>query len=197
MLKIPGITQEKVNLYGKQFLKLVQQAQRSYEHMMQQQYEDRPQDPNHQNVIDLISDDEAENGDEYDDDVEVDDKSQEEISKFFQPSVEVDNFNATLQSLAPAPPSSRVQPTSHDSRGRGGARGGKSTFYGRGAFGKGKGSRKASGGSKEGKAPNGVSKSKSASSRSIGSSFGQDASKRGGGGGGFGGGGGGIGMMPI
>ncbi|KAK4695781.1 bloom syndrome protein, partial [Lecanoromycetidae sp. Uapishka_2] len=198
MLKIPGISQDKVSLYGKQFLKLVQQAQLSYENMMQQQYEDRPQDPNHQIYIDLISDDEAGNGNEFDDDdVEIDEESQGEISKFFQPSIEVDNFNATLQSLASAAPSSRAQSASNDFRGRGGTRGGKSTYYGRGAYSRGKGRRKASGGSSKGKTPGGVNKSKSTSSRSSGSSFGQGPSNRGGSGVGFGRGGGGIGMMPT
>jgi len=197
MLEIRDISPEKVKLYGKQFLKLIKEAHRGYEEMMQDQYENRPRDPNHQNVIDLISDDEAEDGDELDD-FEVDDESQEQRSHFFQPAAEVDSFNATLQSLAPAAPSARAQSaraqsTSADSKGRSGGKGGRSTFKGRGGYSKGR--RKASGGSSKGKAPASITKSKSMSSGSSGSSFGLGAPKRGDGGGGFANGG--IGMMPI
>lgn len=195
MLSIPGVTQDKLDRYGTLFLKLVRNVQRSYEDMMQH-YEDRPQDPNHQNVIDLISDDEAgDDDDEFDDDdLDVEDESQEEISKFFRPSIEVDTFNATLQGLAPAAPTSRAESANNDMKNRGASRGGKSTFRDPGG-GYSKGRRKASAGSNKGKAPAGVSKSKSTSNRSSGSSFGPSPNKRGVGGVGFAHGG--IGMMPT
>ena len=92
MLEIPGIDADKVNRYGKTFLKLVQEAHRDYEAMMQQQ-EDRPQDPNHLlNVIDISSDDEF--GDAGDlDEFDADEESLGESSRYF-PSDEVNAFNA-------------------------------------------------------------------------------------------------------
>ena len=91
MLEIPGIDPDKVDRYGKTFLKLVQEAHRGYEAMMQQQ-EDRPQDPNHVNVIDISSDDEfggAGDLDEFD----ADEESLGESSRYF-PSDDVNAFNA-------------------------------------------------------------------------------------------------------
>ena len=92
MLDIVGIDSDKVQRYGKQFLKLVHDAHRAYEEMMQR-HEDRPQDPNHQNVIDISSDDEF--GDDVDlDDLEGDDDSQVERSQYFQHPPDVEAFNA-------------------------------------------------------------------------------------------------------
>jgi bloom syndrome protein len=95
MLEIPNIDPDKVARYGKNFLKLIRDAHRSYEAMMQQ-HEDRPQDPNHQNVIDISSDDDY--GDAGDlDEFDADEESQEELrpSHYFQHSgdSEVDAFN--------------------------------------------------------------------------------------------------------
>ena len=59
MLKIPGIDPDKVNAYGDRFLKLVQSARQHYEEI-RNATEDRPFDPNHRNVVDLISDEEDE-----------------------------------------------------------------------------------------------------------------------------------------
>lgn len=68
-------------LYGNRFLKLVRQAQRGYKDMMQQQ-QDPPLDPNHQNVIDISSDE------DYGDDAELDelanDDAHEEQSAYFR-----------------------------------------------------------------------------------------------------------------
>lgn len=89
MLEIPGIDAEKVELYGNVFLKLIKNAQQVYESMMQQQ-EDRVQDPNHINVINISDDDES--GD-YDLDAFEDEASQRERSTYF-PSREVEAFNA-------------------------------------------------------------------------------------------------------
>ena len=80
-----------VDLYGNRFLKLIRQAQRGYKDMMQQQA-DPPLDPNHQNVID-ISSDEA-----YEDDAELDelanDDTHEEQSAYFRAAPDVEAFNA-------------------------------------------------------------------------------------------------------
>ena len=85
MLEIPGIEPERVRLHGKKFLKLIREAHRSYEEMMQQQ-EDHPQDPNHQNVINISSDEEF-GGDGEFDDFEVDEESQGETSLYFDTDV--------------------------------------------------------------------------------------------------------------
>lgn len=74
------------------FLKLIRESQRSYEAIMQQR-EDRPQDPNHQNVIDISSDDEYEDAGELDD-LEDDDAFRGERSAYFQQAPEVEAFNA-------------------------------------------------------------------------------------------------------
>lgn len=97
MLEIPGIDADKVERYGKRFLKLIQTAQHGYKTMKHE--EDRPQDPNHQNVVTLISSDD----DEFADDGGLDDfigseGSQEERSSYFQPAPEVDAFNARCKS---------------------------------------------------------------------------------------------------
>ena len=96
MLEIPGIDPNKVEIHGKEFLKLVREAHRDYEAMMQQE-EDRPQDPNHQNIIELSSDDEFDDGDNLDD-FEGDDESAEERSHFFKPSPDVVALNARSKS---------------------------------------------------------------------------------------------------
>ena len=90
MLEIPNIDPDKVERYGKKFLKLIQDAHHGYESMMQRE-EDRPQDPN-KNVIDISSDDEY--GDSGDlDDFHADEESQGERSQYF-PSDDVNAFNA-------------------------------------------------------------------------------------------------------
>ena len=91
MLELPGIDPEKVKRWGKKFLKLIRASEAHYEAMMQQQ-EDRPQDPNHQTVIDISSDDDADYGDF--DDLGGQEPSQEERSSYFQPSAAVNAFNA-------------------------------------------------------------------------------------------------------
>ena len=91
MLELPGIDHDKVERYGKRFLRLIRASQQFYESMMRQQ-EDRPQDPNHQNVIDISSDEGIGCGDVGDFDEE--DGSQEEQSTYFKPPAEVDAFNA-------------------------------------------------------------------------------------------------------
>lgn len=95
MLEIPNIDPDKVGRYGKLFLRLVKEAHRGYEAMMQQQ-EDCPQDPNHQNVIDISSDDEYGNGDELDE-FDLDEESPGERSQYF-PANDVNAFNAQRES---------------------------------------------------------------------------------------------------
>lgn len=99
MLEIPGIDPQKVDIHGKEFLKLVREAHRSYEAMMQRE-EDRPKDPNHQNIIELSSDDEFDDKNELDD--LGDDESTEERSHFFQPSPDVMALNARRKSYTGA-----------------------------------------------------------------------------------------------
>lgn len=89
MLEIPDIDPERVELYGKAFLKLIRDFQQNYESMMQQQ-EDRIQDPNHMNVID-ISDDEVMGSNDLDD-LDDDDFPRERSSYF--PNRDVEAFNA-------------------------------------------------------------------------------------------------------
>ena len=91
MLEIPGIDPDKVRRYGKRFLKLVGTSQQGYESMMAHQ-EDRPRDPNHQNVIDISSDDEF--GDGSLGGLGEIEGSQGETSTYFQPPDEVLAFNA-------------------------------------------------------------------------------------------------------
>ena len=95
MLEIPGIDPQKVEVHGKEFLKLVREAYHSYEAMMQRE-EDRPQDPNHQNIIELSSDDEVDNRNALDD--FGGDDSGEERSHFFKPSADVIALNARSES---------------------------------------------------------------------------------------------------
>ena len=65
-----------------------------------QREEDRPQDPNHQNIIELSSDDEFDDKNELDD--LGDDESTEERSHFFQPSPDVMALNARRKSYTEA-----------------------------------------------------------------------------------------------
>lgn len=92
LLEITGIDPEKIRLYGKAFLALIRKAHQWYEQIMQPQ-EDRPQDPNHQNVINISSDEEL-GDDKGSDDSEDDKNSPEERSAYFPQDPEVDGFNA-------------------------------------------------------------------------------------------------------
>ena len=97
MLEIPGIDPQKVGIHGKDFLRLVREAHGNYEAMMQRE-EDRPQDPNHQNIIELSSDDEFDDKNNGLDDFDGDDESAEERSHFFQPPPDVVALNARSKS---------------------------------------------------------------------------------------------------
>ena len=65
---------------------------------MMQREEDRPQDPNHQNIIELSSDDEFDDRNDFDD--LGDDESTEERSHYFQPSPDVVALNMRRKSDA-------------------------------------------------------------------------------------------------
>ncbi|KAL8736662.1 MAG: hypothetical protein Q9166_000028, partial [cf. Caloplaca sp. 2 TL-2023] len=178
MLEIPGIDPEKVQHYGKQFLKIIKNSQLLYESMMRQQ-EDRVQDPNHMNVINISDDEEYENHDLDDLD---DNDSQHERSTYF-PSHDVEAFNAKvshLQSLQ-AP---RQQSQSRDDKDK---RVNKYKGSGRGGFHTGgfkKNYRKSSNGLKKTGAPSGGTRKRSSGGKSSGGNARS-------------GGGGGIGMMPM
>ena len=70
MKQVPGVNEAKVDVYGTKFLPLIKGAQKFYEDLIRQDESEQPQDPNHQNVIDLVTDDEGkEHGsDDYGDD---------------------------------------------------------------------------------------------------------------------------------
>ncbi|KAF1987632.1 ATP-dependent DNA helicase [Aulographum hederae CBS 113979] len=61
MLRIPDINEERVKLYSSNLFSIIRKMFAFYESAMQtQEQEDRDVDPNHQNVINLVSDDEVE-----------------------------------------------------------------------------------------------------------------------------------------
>ena len=96
MLDIPGIGSEQVKLYGRKFLPLIQNAKQGYEAMMDS--ENRPQDPNHQNVISISSDEGEDFGAGRElDDLEENDVSQGERSQYFQHDHDVQAFNARCE----------------------------------------------------------------------------------------------------
>ena len=76
---------------------MIRASQQRYESIMHQQ-EDRPQDPNHQNVISISSD---ENDTDYGacEDFEEENCSEEERSSYFKPSAGVEAFNAQCNAL--------------------------------------------------------------------------------------------------
>ncbi len=89
MLEIPGIDPSMVDLYGTQFLKLIHKTEEGYKNIMRQA-EDKPQDPNHQNVIEITSsDDEDVVAEAYSSDF---DASEEEKSAYWRPA-EAEEFN--------------------------------------------------------------------------------------------------------
>ena len=194
--KIHGINQEKVKLYGKHFIKLVKKCKQSYDDMMAQGNE-LPNDPNAQNVIDLISDDEDEgDNDEYgsvdESDFEEDDG---EPSAYFQQAPEVEAFNARVAASQPMP---KPQKASKPSSRRPSTKGRKRQYHAKGASGSGRnfasGSRNFSNGSNAQVSAAGVTKSrarrpKGNGSRASGGTFGGGAGRTGGGGG--------ISMMPT
>lgn len=201
MLRIAGIDPDKVQRYGKKFLRLIRTYEAGYEQNLLLN-EDRPQDPNHETVVVISSEDEAEDyGHDFDDEL----GSPDERSSYFHVAPEVNEFNAKVSQLqaqstayTPRSPLQNKVPSKGTKRG-GSSRGG----GGRGSF---KRFRKASGGaSKSRTAADGKSsgKSKQSSTRNSGESlsFGGGGGPSRSGGGGRGGQsyfrGGGIGLMPT
>jgi bloom syndrome protein len=91
LLKIDGIEVDKVERYGARFLKLTIDAHNTYEALMRAQ-EDKPDDPNHRNVVEISDDDQNNEGELEDaDDHEF---SDEETSQYFQLAPDVAAFNA-------------------------------------------------------------------------------------------------------
>lgn len=194
MKNIPGINADRVHEYGKQFIPLVQKYNNMYNERMNEDAE-RDMDPNHRNVVNLLSDDDEE--DMLEDEVE-------EQSAYF----------------ANAPPPQRPPPTSNlpwapnhvsSQSTTKNAYAARSTFTkGKGRAASRKGSSRKSYGSNSGVSSGGVSKrrssggakkarsgpNKAGGSSSSKPSFARNSGGSGGGRNG-GSGGGGIGMMPT
>lgn len=97
MLDIPGIGSDQVERYGQKFLPLIHNAKRGYEAMIDS--ENCPQDPNHQTVISISSDE----GKDFDagtalDDLDDAEESQGELSHYFEHDHDVQAFNAQSKS---------------------------------------------------------------------------------------------------
>jgi len=94
MLQIPGADPERVRLYGKRFTKLVKDCRRQYSEMSGGNDDPRILDPNLQNVIDLVSDDDDEN-DDYGPEFSGSDMEEDEgeESNYFRPDPRVQAFN--------------------------------------------------------------------------------------------------------
>lgn len=95
MKSIPGADPEKVRLYGRHFTKLVRDCRRQYIEMSGASEDSRVLDPNLQNVIDLVSDDDEENED-YGPSIngsDMDDDDEGEASNYFQQDPRVQAFN--------------------------------------------------------------------------------------------------------
>lgn len=193
MMRVPDINLERVKTYGSQFVDLVARYFTNYEEMMGNQDLQRDIDTNHQNVIDLISDDEEGYG--LDDGDEEAILEAEQGSKYFaRPTFGSSSKNGDASSRKlPWPEGSDAKASS--SRGgnpyRGKGRGAKRVFSrksnGSASSSSGVSKRKFSGGAKKSRA----SKA-SGSSASKGSSLMRDFGNHRGGGMG-----GGIGMMPT
>lgn len=163
ILAIKGVDKDRVERHAARFAALVNRHHENYESMMGIR-DEHDLDQNHQNVIDLVSDEELES-DFIDDDEEV--ESDGEPSKFFQPPA-VRAFNESLpepyakQASRPSLPSSQSKSRSGGSSWRGG-RGG------RGGFRKSSGSRSRNGKGSAGTA-SGVQRRASGGKRNSGGS---------------------------
>jgi bloom syndrome protein len=208
MHEIPGIDRDKVNMYGRKFLQLVERYHSGYEEMMNSN-NNEDMDQNHQNVIDLCSDEELVGEEEEDED--EDHLSQaEQPSKYFKPPApDVQAFNGLMAQAQSLPQRSYAKPDPPKSMARGGSRG-KGKYRGAGRRGSGRRSTGSASGSSTGRSRGGQSNSrvtKASSRRSSGGSkrgstakssnlmktFGNHGGSRGTGGGEMGG----IGMMPT
>ena len=211
--RLPGIDLERVKLHGRIFLRLIDQSRKSYEQMMDES--ERPSDPNHRNVIDLISDDDMDpdNGrsaaaaskavrmaeDEFDD--ETFDSSPGERSSYFRVPEEVREYNDRFKQLkqaeqkAKAPAQRQSRTTKQNGKGRSTGGTGVGKRKGSGARGS-KGGGAFGEGASNGRAvkKGGVSTKKAAKKRSEAgvNMYGAGPSRMG-----AGGGGGGISAMPT
>ena len=105
LLEIAEIDPERVRLYGKDFLRLVRQAQQYYREAMMNQDDDRPLDPNHMNVISISSDSEGGS----DSNLPMDDlESPEGERSNFWPEADVAAFNERISQIQPKPSTKRV-----------------------------------------------------------------------------------------
>ncbi|KAF7198202.1 ATP-dependent DNA helicase hus2/rqh1 [Pseudocercospora fuligena] len=119
MLLIPNIDRERVDRWGNLFCKLVKKYHDYYREMMGPQAEpeddgdddEQPLDPNHQNVIDLVSEDEEEGGEEFED--FVDDEEEGVESQYFagaqRKAPDVEDFNNQLAGLSQSANKARAE----------------------------------------------------------------------------------------
>jgi bloom syndrome protein len=148
MAEVPDINTEAVKMWGRKFLPIIQRFSANYEVAMND-YEDRDIDKNHQNVIDLCSEDE-EDENEYG----MNDSDEEAImeaeqgSKYFQTQTIASSFKKQGQS-------SRTLPCADDASSYKPAAPRKA--YGRGGFSFKSKRRKKSGGRKSGSSASGQS----------------------------------------
>lgn len=102
LMRIPAIEKERVQIYGSKLLKMIRTYKTNYDNMMRS-HEDKPEDPNHAITVDLVSDDEEGQEDEYSD-LEL---SQVEESGYFSSNAQpisgsLQRFTAPAES-APRP----------------------------------------------------------------------------------------------
>ena len=199
MRELPGINPENVNKFGKKFIRLVEKYHLGYEEAMSAN-EDRDIDKNHQNVIDLCSDEDDFSEDGADDDHM---SQTEQPSKYFVPKPNVQNWNEKMAQAGQLPQRShpKSDPPIKSFRGgfggKGKGKGGKRGGSGR----KSTGSSSGAGGSRSRGGQSGITKRKSSGGSSkasrgaqIMNAFGKQGCPSSRGGGGLGGG---IGMMPA
>jgi bloom syndrome protein len=91
LLEVNGIDFDKVERYGTRFLKMIKDAHNTYEALMRAQ-EDRPDDPNHRNVVEISDDEDEVEG--VVEDFSDHEFSDEETSQYFQLAPDVAAFNA-------------------------------------------------------------------------------------------------------
>ncbi|KAH6666570.1 hypothetical protein B0J14DRAFT_705069 [Halenospora varia] len=215
MREIPGINIERVDKYGLQFIPMILRYHSHYEEMMNSNMpQNRDIDINHQNVIDLVSDEEEEEADEEEDfgindeDDDPDIRAAELGSKYFQTPTTKSKGTRKLPSGWSKDASTKTTEKKgelsrsggeYSDRGSRGSRGGKKSFN-RGSYRSTSGSsgvskRRNLGGGRRGR---GSKPTSYVASRKNNSGLMQQFGHSGGGRGcGSGGGGGGIGMMPT
>ncbi|RDL36724.1 uncharacterized protein BP5553_06076 [Venustampulla echinocandica] len=126
MLRIHGINEDKVQRYGKKFLKLIQQFHDNYEDMMSHSA-DIDMDANHKNVIDLCSDDDTVDDDEYGEEDGARILQEEQPSKYFIPA-NVRAFNDDIARAQTLPQRKHKSPDAAPKSFRGGSGHGRSKF---------------------------------------------------------------------